>query len=49
MKKYWRFFVAFALGFTLKNYGFSVWETILIIAVVAIIVEFIIYLIKKCK
>ena len=49
MKRYWRFFAAFVLGFMLKNYGFSFWETILIIAVVAIIVEFIIHLGKKVK
>ena len=49
MKSYWRFFVVFVLGFILKKYGFSFWETILIIALVAIIVEFIIHLNKKVK
>ena len=48
-KKTWRFFVAFILGSTLGGYGISFWETMLIIAIIAIIVESIIYLKQKKK
>ena len=39
----WKFFVAFVLGFSLNSYGMTFWQTMLIIAIVAIIVESIIY------
>ena len=48
MKKFfrttWRFFIAFIIAFTARGYGMSFWETMLIIAVIAIFVEYIIYL-----
>ena len=47
MKKNWRFFAAFALGAMLSFFGKSFWETMLIIALVAVIIESIIYLMQK--
>ena len=39
----WKFFVAFVLGFFLSAYGITLWQTMLIIAIVAVIVESTIY------
>tara|TARA_B100000282_G_scaffold48373_1_gene30385 strand:+ start:2636 stop:2791 length:156 start_codon:yes stop_codon:yes gene_type:complete len=47
VKKHWRFFAAFALGFILSSYGFTLLETMSIIALVGITVESIIYLRNK--
>ena len=49
LKKTWRFFIAFILGFSLISYGMTIWETILIITVIAIVVEYIIYHNQKKK
>tara|TARA_B100001989_G_C24544619_1_gene469915 strand:+ start:2639 stop:2791 length:153 start_codon:yes stop_codon:yes gene_type:complete len=43
----WKFLVAFVLGFSLSAYGLTFWQTMLIIAIVAIIVESIIYFRQK--
>lgn len=48
-RKTWRFFVSFILAAILRGYGMTIWETILIIAIIAIIVESIIYLKQKKK
>ena len=47
MKKNWRFFGAFALAAMLSFFGKSFWESMLILALVAVIIESIIYLMKK--
>ena len=49
LEKTWRFFVAFFLGSTLSSYGMTIWETILIITVIAVVVEYIIYHNQKKK
>ena len=49
LKKTWRFFVAFILGFTLSSYGMTIWESILIITAIAVVVEYIIYHNQKKK
>ena len=48
-KNSWRFFVAFVIGLTLSSYGMSIWETMSIIFLIAIIVESIIYYKTKKK
>ena len=48
-KNAWRLFAAFVLGFSLNAYGMTFWQTMLIIAIVAIIVESIIYFKTKKK
>jgi len=48
-RKTWRFFIAFIIASITTAYGMSFWETMLIIAVIAIIVEYIIYLKLKKK
>ena len=48
-KKTWRFFVAFIIASIARGYGMSFWETMLIVAIIAIIVESIIYLKQKKK
>jgi len=47
VKKHWRFFAAFAIGFFLSSNGFTLLETMSIIAVVGLTVESIIYLRNK--
>ena len=48
-RKTWRFFIAFIIASITKGYGMSFWETMLIIAVIAIVVEYIIYHNQKKK
>ena len=48
-RKTWRFFIAFIIASITTGYGMSFWETMLIIAVIAIVVEYIIYQNQKKK
>ncbi len=48
-RKTWRFFIAFIIASITTGYGMSFWETMLIIAVIAIVVEYIIYHNQKKK
>tara|TARA_Y100000768_G_scaffold140047_1_gene104350 strand:- start:520 stop:696 length:177 start_codon:yes stop_codon:yes gene_type:complete len=48
-KNAWRFFSGGILGIIFFQYGMSIWETILIVFIIAIIVESIIYFKTKKK
>ena len=48
-KNAWRLFAGGILGIIFSLYGMSIWETILIVFIIAIIVESIIYFKTKKK